>query len=107
AALLVPAKSSQTAGRLPSGGNDAIAATQASPFQTQDGAQYFPAGHEFLLQNEADAMSAQNAPAPPGATETAARSPVEQPTENAPDNSPRVTSGPTLNGPDLGNPIPR
>src|SRR5262249_52751717 len=36
-----------------------------SPYYIYDDVQYFPAGHEFLLQNEADYLSSQNAPPPP------------------------------------------
>ncbi len=42
--------------------------TLPSPYYIFDDVQYFPSGHEFILQNEADYLSAQNAPpAAPGA----------------------------------------
>jgi len=42
--------------------------TLPSPFYIYDDVQYFPQGSEFILQNEADFISSQNAPpAPPGA----------------------------------------
>jgi hypothetical protein len=42
--------------------------TLPSPYYIYDDVQYFPQGHEFILQNEADYISSQNAPpAPPGA----------------------------------------
>ena len=37
--------------------------TLPSPYYIYDDVQYFPAGHEFPLQNEADSLAAQNAPA--------------------------------------------
>ncbi len=41
--------------------------TLPSPYYIFDDVQYFPSGHEFILQNEADFISAQNAPpAQPG-----------------------------------------
>jgi len=48
--------------------------TIPSPYYQFDDVQYFPAGHEFMLQNEADALNAQNAPpAIGGAAEVGAR----------------------------------
>jgi hypothetical protein len=42
--------------------------TLPSPYYIYDDVQYFPSGHEFILQNEADFLQGQNAPpAPPGA----------------------------------------
>ena len=53
--------------------------TLPSPFYIYDDVQYFPAGHEFILQNEADFLNSQNAPAPPpGAAEVGMR-PAAQP----------------------------
>ena len=37
--------------------------TLPSPYYVEDDVQYFPAGHEFPLQNEADFLNAQKAPA--------------------------------------------
>jgi len=104
-AMLVPAKSEQSASKRAGGENGSMAATASeknapSPFGPHDDVTYMPS-HEFILQNEADFISAQNAPPAPGAEVR------QQPGENTQDNSPRVTSGPTLDGPELGNPIPR
>lgn len=41
--------------------------TLPSPYYASDDVQYFPSGTEFILQNEADFIASQNAPAAAGA----------------------------------------
>ena len=90
-AMLIPAPSKQTASKF--SGHDSVNET-AKANETKsvpyiyDSIQYFPAGPEFNLQSQADYV---RSPEPPAAG----------------DNSPRVTSGPKLIGPELGDPARR
>jgi hypothetical protein len=102
ATLLVPARFKQTTGKAADGNGAAVTATRDAT-KAADGQQYFPSGHEFTLQKEEDLLSsAKNQPPAPGAKPEA-----QGAAENAVDDAPRVSSGPTLNGPELGNPVPR
>jgi hypothetical protein len=106
-AMLLPAQSQHTVSKRSGGETQPTTASQQSmprPLHAQDDTRHFPSGHEFVLQNEADFIRAQNAPPPPGA-EVGLR--PGQKAEEQNDQSPRVTSGPALNGPQLGSPAPR
>jgi hypothetical protein len=52
--------------------------TLPSPYYIYDDVQYFPAGHEFILQNEADYLNSHNTPPPPPGAEVGMR-PKTQP----------------------------
>jgi hypothetical protein len=103
--MLVPAESKQAASKRASQ-PDPIAATisggeRSLPSGPADDAGQYPTGHEFSVQNEAGFSLPTALPAPAGDS-TARERPGEIRNE-----APRVTSGATLNGPQLGNPGPR
>jgi hypothetical protein len=110
AALLVPPKVAQVARKQPVRSDETTASTKgqppaSAPYHVYEDVPYTPAGHEFILQNEADYLNA-GAPSQPtvNAPSPSDSSNAVKPSESTSDDSPRVTTGPTLNGPELGSP---
>jgi hypothetical protein len=102
AALLVPAKFEQVAGKQPSRSKASAVPDASLPTPIQDiGDRRLVPLPEFILENEADYIHAQTAPKPssPESTPT-----TVQEGGSIKEDSPRVTTGPTLNGPHLGSP---
>jgi hypothetical protein len=54
--------------------------TLPSPWYVSDDVQYFPSGPEFILQNEADFIASQNAPAGAAAGREVGQRPAGMPT---------------------------
>jgi hypothetical protein len=107
AALLVPVKPAQRVSKKSGRDGDVSASTARHPVQpsavgsTHSDAQESTREHDIAAQDKADLFHTQNPTPVPTAAAGA------QTTENTADDSPRVTTGPTLNGPELGNPVPR